>query len=291
MAHYPHLFTPIRVRNAYIKNRIESAPMSPSGDVPFYTREAYEMYNSIAKGGAGIVTLGEAGVHSLTDHAHPTMPHLDDETLLPSLIQTIDTVHKWGTLASIELTHSGCRAKGAFLAKGGYVIGPSPMEANLYGDKVIEMDEPMMDMIADAYAQAAYMAEFAGCDIVNIHGGHGWLISQFLSDLNNHRTDKYGGSIENKARFPLMIVDRIRKKCPNLIIEFRLSAVEETEGGIPIEETIEFAKMLDGKVDIIHVSSATFHDTSSSARMFPTVFYKRGCNVENAEKIKAVVKK
>lgn len=256
--------------------------MSPSGDVPFYTREAYEMYNSIAKGGAGIVTLGEAGVHSLTDHAHPTMPHLDDETLLPSLIQTVDTVHKWGALASIELTHSGCRAKGAFLAEGGYVIGPSPMEANLYGDKVIEMDEDMMDMIADAYAQAAYMAEFAGCDIVNIHGGHGWLISQFLSDLNNHRTDKYGGSIENKARFPLMIVDRIRQKCPNLIIEFRLSGEEETEGGIPIEETIEFAKMLDGKVDIIHVSAATFHDTSSSARMFPTVFYPRGCNVENA---------
>ena len=291
MFHYPHLFEPIRIRNTYIKNRIESAPMSPSGDVPFYTREAYEMYNSIAKGGAGIVTLGEAGVHSLTDHAHPTMPHLDDETLLPSLIQTVDTVHKWGALASIELTHSGCRAKGAFLAEGGYVIGPSPMEANLYGDKVIEMDEDMMDMIADAYAQAAYMAEFAGCDIVNIHGGHGWLISQFLSDLNNHRIDKYGGSIENKARFPLMIVDRIRQKCPNLIIEFRLSGEEETEGGIPIEETIEFAKMLDGKVDIIHVSAATFHDTSSSARMFPTVFYPRGCNVENASKIKAVVDK
>lgn len=103
------------------------------------------------------------------------------------------------------------------------------MEANLYGDKVIEMDEDMMNMIADAYAQAAYMAEFAGCDIVNIHGGHGWLISQFLSDLNNHRTDKYGGCIENKARFPLMIVDRIRQRCPNLIIEFRLSGEEDTE--------------------------------------------------------------
>lgn len=291
MSKYPHLFQPTHVRNVYIKNRIESAPMSPSGDVPFYTREAYEMYNSIAKGGAGIVTLGEAGVHSLTDHAHPTMPHLDDETLLPSLIQTVDTVHRWGALASIELTHSGCRAKGAFLAEGGYVIGPSPMEANLYGDKVIEMDENMMDMIADAYAQAAYMAEFAGCDMVNIHGGHGWLISQFLSDLNNHRTDKYGGSIENKARFPLMIVDRIRQKCPNLLLEFRLSADEETEGGITIDETVEFAKLLDGKVDIIHVSAATFHDTSSSARMFPTVFYPRGCNVENAARIKAVVKK
>lgn len=291
MSSYPHLFAPVRVRNVYIKNRIESAPMSPSGEIPFYTREAYEMYDSIARGGAGIVTLGEAGVHSQTDHAHPAMPHLDDENLLPSLIQTVDTVHKWGALASIELTHSGCRAKGAFLTADGYVIGPSPMDENLYGDRVIEMDEDMMNMIADAYAQAAYMAEFAGCDIVNIHGGHGWLISQFLSDLNNHRTDKYGGCIENKARFPLMIVDRIREKCPNLIIEFRLSGEEGIEGGITIDETVEFAKMLDGKADIIHVSAATFHDTGTAARMFPTVFYQRGCNVENAAKIKAVVKK
>lgn len=290
MSNYPHLFAPIRVRNVSIKNRIESAPMSPSGEVPFYTREAYEMYDSIARGGAGIVTLGEAGVHSLTDHAHPSMPHLDDEALLPSLIQTVDTVHKWGALASIELTHSGCRAKGAFLAEGGYVIGPSPMEANLYGDKVFEMDEAMMNMIADAYAKAAYMAEFAGCDIVNIHGGHGWLISQFLSDLNNHRTDKYGGCIENKARFPLMIVERIRRKCPNIIIEFRLSGEEDTEGGILIEETVEFARLLDGKADIIHVSAATFHDTGTAARMFPSVFYPRGCNMEQAAKIKAVVK-
>lgn len=290
MSNYPHLFAPIRVRGAYIKNRIESAPMSASGDTPFYTREAYEMYNQIARGGAGIVTLGEAGVHSLTDHAHPTMPHLDDTTTLPRLIQTVDTVHKWGALASIELTHSGCRAWSATLAPGGYVIGPSAMEANLYGDKVIEMDEAMMDMIADAYADAAYMAQFAGIDIVNIHGGHGWLISQFLSDLNNHRTDKYGGCIENKARFPLMIVDRIRQKCPNLILEFRLSSVEETEGGMGLDEVVEFCKMLDGKVDIIHVSSATFHDTASAARMFPTVFYPRGCNVDNAAKIKSVVK-
>lgn len=290
MSNYPHLFAPIRVRGAYIKNRIESAPMSASGDTPFYTREAYEMYNQIARGGAGIVTLGEAGVHSLTDHAHPTMPHLDDTTTLPRLIQTVDTVHKWGALASIELTHSGCRAWSATLAPGGYVIGPSAMEANLYGDKVIEMDEAMMDMIADTYADAAYMAQFAGIDIVNIHGGHGWLISQFLSDLNNHRTDKYGGSIENKARFPLMIVDRIRQKCPNLILEFRLSGVEETEGGMKIDEVVEFCKMLDGKVDIIHVSSATFHDTGSAARMFPTVFYPRGCNLDNAARVKAVVK-
>lgn len=292
MSIYPHLFAPLRIRNFYIKNRIESAPLSHSGDVPFYTREAQEMFSTFAKGGVGIVTLGEAGVHSQTGHAHPTMPHLDDTTVLPGLIQTVDVVHKWGALASVELTHSGNRAKGSLLTEGGFVMGPCAMEANLYGDSVVEMDENMMNMVADAYAEAAYLAKFAGCDMINIHGGHGWIISQFLSDLDNHRTDKYGGCIENKARFPLMIVDRIREKCGHdLLIEFRLSAEEGIPGGITIDETVEFAKMLDGKVDIIHVSAATFHETATASRMFPTVFYPRGCNVENAAKIKAVVKK
>lgn len=291
MKNYQHLFSPIRVNGVYIKNRIESAPLSASGDTPFYTREGYEMYNQIARGGAGIVTLGEAGVHSLTDHAHPTMPHLDDTRTVTRLIQTVDIVHKWGALASVELTHSGCRAWSATLPPDGFVIGPSAMEANLYGDPVIEMDEAMMNTIADAYAEAAYMAQFAGIDIVNIHGGHGWLISQFLSNLNNHRTDEYGGCIQNKARFPLMIVDRIRQKCPGLIIEFRLSGVEETPGGMEIDEVVEFCRLLDGKADIIHVSAATFHDTASAARMFPTVFYPRGCNLDNAARVKAAVKK
>lgn len=288
--YFPHLFSPLRIRNVYIKNRIESAPIDHSGVSPVYTREAFEHYGRIARGGAAIVTLGEAGVHSLTDHAHPTMPHLDDTNTLSSLIQAIDSVHRGGALAAVELTHAGCRAKGEFLAPGGYVIGPSAMEANLYGDPVIEMDEDMMNMIADAYADAAFMAQFAGCDVINIHGGHGWLLNQFLSDLNNHRTDRYGGCIENKARFPLMVVDRVRQKCPNLILEYRLSSEEDTPGGMKIDEVVEFCKMLDGKVDIIHVSAATFHDTNTAARMFPTVFYPRGCNVENAAKIKAVLK-
>lgn len=288
---YPHLFAPMRIRNTYFKNRIESAPMSHNGDIPFYTREAMEMFNTIAKGGAGVVTLGEAGVHAATGHAHPTMPHLDDTFVLPGLIQTVEQVHKWGALASIELTHSGNRAKGALLGPDGFVMGPSAMEANLYGDKVLEMDRAMMDLVCDAYAEAAALAKFAGIDIINIHGGHGWIISQFLSDLDNHRTDEFGGSLENKARFPLMVIDRIRQRCgPDTLIEFRLSADEDVPGGITPEETVELAKLLDGKVDIIHVSAATFHVTATASRMFPSVFHQRGCNVENAAKIKAVVK-
>ena len=291
MNNYPHLFSPLRVRGKLLRNRIFSAPMGAGTITPFYTREHLELYKKLARGGAGVVTLGEAGIHSQTDHCHPTMPHLDDPLIVSSLIQSIDTVHRWGAMASIELTHSGNRSKPEFLTPDGYILGPSSMEANLYGAPVREMDEAMMDMIADAYANAAFTAQYAGCDIVNVHGGHGWLLGQFMSALDNHRTDEYGGSIENRARFPLMVVDRIRQKCgPNLIIEYRLSGEEDVPGGITVDETVEFAKLLDGHVDIIHVSAATFHVTATASRMFPSVFYPRGCNVPAAERIKAVVK-
>lgn len=125
MTCYPHLFAPIRIRDIYIKNRIESAPMSPQRRRPVLHSGGLRDVHQIARGGAGIVTLGEAGVHSQTGHAHPTMPHLDDTTVLPRLIQTVDAVHKWGALASIELTHAGCRAAAKYLPADGYVLGPS----------------------------------------------------------------------------------------------------------------------------------------------------------------------
>ncbi|MCF2662545.1 FAD-dependent oxidoreductase [Pseudoflavonifractor phocaeensis] len=290
MTPYPNLFSPVTIRGKRIRNRIESSPMGHSGSIPLYTREAQELYRGFAKGGAGIVTLGEAGVDSYTDDCHPSMPHLDNPDILPSLTQTVDAVHMWGALASVELNHSGNRSNPKFVAPGYHIMGPSAM-TNLYGAPVVEMDEAMMDRIADKFAYAAYLAQFAGMDIVNIHGGHGWLLGQFLSDLDNHRTDEYGGCLENKARFPLMVIDRIRQKCgKDLIIEFRLSGDETLEGGITPEETVELAKLLDGKVDIIHVSAATFHTTDTVCRMLPTVFTPRGCNTDIAARIKAVVK-
>lgn len=288
---YPHLFSPLKVGPLVLKNRIESAPMGASGTVPFYTREAIELYGTIAKGGAAIVTLGEAGVHSKTDACHPTMPRLDNTETVASLIQTVDAVQRYGAFASIELNHSGNRSKPECLSEGGYIIGPSE-GTGLYGAPIIAMDEGMMDEIAKAHAEAAYMAKFAGVDLCMLHCGHGWLLGQFLSKLDNHRTDQYGGSLENRAKFPLMVIERIRQRCgANFPIEVRISADELSEGGITLEESVEFAKMLDGKADIIHVSMGTFHFTKTACRMFPSTFLKRGCNLEYVEKIKGAVKK
>jgi 2,4-dienoyl-CoA reductase-like NADH-dependent reductase (Old Yellow Enzyme family)/thioredoxin reductase len=290
MVSYQHLFSPITIAGRRIRNRIESAPMGAGGGFPWYTRDSLELYANMAKGGAGIVTLGEAGVDAATDTCHPSQPHLDSPDILPSLIQVVDAIHLWGAFASIELNHSGNRSNPKFVAAGADIMGPSAM-TNLYGASVVEMNEDMMDHTADKFAYAAYMAQFAGMDIVNIHCGHGWLLGQFLSDLDNHRTDKYGGSLENKARFPLMVIDRIRQKCGSkLIIEIRISGDETVPGGITPEETVELAKLMDGKADIIHVSAATFHLTDSACRMFPTVFVPHACNAGIAARVKAAVK-
>ena len=289
-SNYPHLFSPIIINGRRIRNRIASAPMSHRGEIPRYTRQAQEFFSSIAKGGAGIVGMGEAGVDSRVDICHPYDSHLDHPVILPSLAGAIDAIHLWGALASIELVHSGNRAHPHYIPSTSKIIGPCEM-TNLYGASVIAMDEAMMDETADKYAYAAYMAQYAGIDIINIHLGHGWLLSQFLSNLDNHRTDKYGGSLENRARFPLMVIDRIRKKCGDkMIIEVRISGEEDVEGGLTKEDSVELAKMLDDKVEIIHISAGTFHLTDTAARMFPTAFTPRGCNTHVSEAVKKVCK-
>ena len=106
--------------------------------------------------------------------------------------------------------------------------------------------------IVDAFGKAAAFVRKVGFEMVMIHGGHGSLISQFLSPLENHRNDKFGGSPENRARLALMIIDSIRNKVgPEFPIEFRMNGDEFVPGGFTQKDGIKFAKMIDGKVDLI----------------------------------------
>jgi len=153
------------------------------------------------------------------------------------------------------------------------------------------MGDEEIQHVVNAFGDAAEMAKLGGVQMCMIHGGHGWLLSQWFSKLHNHRTDEYGGSIKNWARIALMIIDDIRKKCGTKFpIEMRLSGDEFTEGGMSLEETVELAKVLDGKVDMIHLSAATFNDRTAGLRMFPSMFLPRGCNVFLAEAVKKAVK-
>ncbi|MCD8077528.1 MAG: FAD-dependent oxidoreductase, partial [Lachnospiraceae bacterium] len=153
------------------------------------------------------------------------------------------------------------------------------------------LSQETLDYIVDCFGNAAEMAQLGGVDLVMIHAGHGWLLHQFLSPLNNRRTDRYGGCLENRARITLEVIENIRKKCgPDFQIEVGMSGTELVEGGLTLEDQIEFARLLDGKVDLIHVSSGTFHVPSTNQHMFPNCFLPEGCNVYLAAAIKKAMK-
>jgi 2,4-dienoyl-CoA reductase-like NADH-dependent reductase (Old Yellow Enzyme family)/thioredoxin reductase len=290
MKKYPNLFKPITIGSLTLRNRIEVAPMGYYGTPEGYlTPASSAFYEMRAKGGAAVVTLGESLVDSKTGKAHDRIIPLDDPGVLPSLIDTTDAIKQHGARASIELIHAGQRSNPNY-TEDRKVYGPSAGDC-IYGGPILEMEESLIEKIVEAFGDAAEMAKLSGVDMCMVHGGHGWLLAQFLSPINNHRKDRFGGSLENRARISLMAVDNIRSKCgPDFPIEFRMSGSEFLDGGLTLEEAVEFAKLLDGKVDLIHVSATSFHDSDAGLRMFPSMFLPRGCNVFLAEAIKKAVK-
>ncbi len=290
MNNFKNLFKPIKIGQLTVKNRIEAAPVSVSD----LTSDAYLtyahalLYGIKAKGGAGIVTIGEAYVHAETGKAHGLCVPLYDEDVLPSLIDTTDEIKKYDAIASIELSHCGIRSHPKYCVDG-KVYGPSS-GINVYGAEIIEMDHEMIRDAVRSFGDAAEMAKLGGCDMVMIHAGHGWLPSNFLSPLHNKRTDEFGGSIENRIRFSSMIIDDIKAKCgKGFPVEFRISGDEFIEGGYTIEDAKEMCKLLDDKVDLFHISATTFHNPDACVRMFPNMYLDQGCNGYLAEEIKKVV--
>lgn len=288
--HYPHLSSPIRIGNVTFKNRIAAAPMGSEPNTSgFLSEQNLAAYELRAKGGAAVVTRGETLIGHRTDSAHGNLCNLGDVRFMPSHLQLTDVIHQHNALANIEILHCGARAHPRYT--GGVIWGPSYQARGVYGVEVLEMTEDMMEEVADAFAHAAFVAKFGGFDMVMIHGAHGWLLSQFLSPAYNHRKDKYGGSMENRARFPLMVIDRVRKQVgPDFPIEYRMSGDELMEGGYGLDEALEFARMIDGKVDLIHVSACSFLDVNSGCRMFPSAFLPYAPNAYLAAAIKKVVK-
>ena len=287
---YPHLFSPIKVGPLTLKNRIEAAPVNIS-NLPmsgYPTAENIAIFEGKAKGGAAIVHMGECRIDLKTGISHKLCIALDDPEVLPYLHAATDAIKKHNAFAAVELIHPGTRAYPEYY--DGPIWGPSAGPGHL-GKDYSELDQKTIDYIVERFGDAAEMAKLGGVDLVMIHAGHGWLLHQFLSPLNNRRTDRYGGSLENRARITMEVIANIRKKCgKDFPIEVRMSGTEIVEGGLTLQDQIEFAKLLDGKVDLIHVTSGTFHVPSTNQHMIPNGFLPQGCNVYLAEAIKKEMK-
>ena len=205
-----------------------------------------------------------------------------------SLCDLAETVHRWGAKISMEMSHAGalCIPENNF--------GNQPMGPIAYvkpsGVPVRAMTIEDMEEVSDDFANAALILKNAGFDMVQFHAGHGWLIHQFLSPRTNKRTDEFGGSFENRCRFPIMCLKKMREKVgKNFPIYMLMTGDEIIEGGYHIEEGMEIAKMLAPYVDMIQVSTGGIFHPDATARMSPGVFMEKGCNVDFAAAIKSVV--
>lgn len=291
MKSYKHLIAPMQLAGITLKNRMLSAPTSLAelGEGEKYSPANIAYYKLKAAGGCSLVTVGDVIVDLDTGRSHPQQVGINDPASTPYLTELADAIHSGGALASIELDHGGALCPPGFIG-GKNAKGPSGF-IDAWGDTVEEMSEEDICRIADAFGEAAGNAKKCGFDMVMIHAGHGWLLHQFISPSFNKRTDKWGGTIENRMRLPLLVVEKVRQAVGRAFpIDIRISADERVEGGYGIETGIEIAKALDGKVDLIHVSAGTQNDEYSAVLMHPGIFQKPGENSGLAAEIKKHVK-
>ncbi len=293
---YPHLFSPIRIGNIRLKNRIIAAPTSPSMiDLNgHFTPEMIAYLEEKAKGGAAVVTYGEAIPHSATGKSHNKQLQLDSFGVRQGLTEANRRIHNAGGLANIQLSHGGMY--GGLASVGGDVgccevaYGPSAMQ--MPAGAVEEMPKSVIYEIIDSYRTAAKLCKDVGYDMVQIHAAHGWLFNQFLSPLFNKRTDEFGGSLENRARFLMLTLDAVREGVgPRFPIELRMNGDDFQEGGMDLPDYIEVAKMVEDKIDMFNISCGNHEDPAMFCRTHPSSFFPRGVNVYLSAEIKKHVKK
>ena len=291
---YPLLLSPIRIRDTVFRNRIMATPTSLSW-ADEYMGSPVDMtlfyYEDKARGGAACVTLSETTI-SRTDGGsrgtgHYILPDIQRGDPGQQLSKIAEAIRRHGAVPSIQLHHAGDVTMPEFIG------GQDPCGPNDWtrpdGVHVRALDEDGMLEIAGNFADAALAAKNLGFGMAMIHGAHGWLLGQFQSGATNWRKDRYGGSLENRARFPLMVVKAVREKVgDDFIVEYRMSGDEHLAGGIVKEEAAEFAAIIEDYIDIVHVSAGSYY--TARQYTFPGSYQPRDTNTLLAQAVKEKVK-
>lgn len=330
---YDMLFSPMKIGNVQIKNRVVMAPMlmgfgTFNGDA---TEQMIDYYEERAKGGTGLIITEITRVNDLTGASSFGQLSASKDRNIPSIKKLTDRIHRHGAKLFVELHHPGRQNVNLMINTVPVSVAMDKiMPGNTYskllygkivplGKKMVEKDlffrtvapsktekskfaessnkaltEKQIKKIISQFGDAALRVKKAGCDGVEIHASHGYLIQQFLSPATNHRTDKYGGSLENRMRFLNEIIDDIRAKCGfdfPLIVRLTVDEMYDRIGqkgkGYGLEEGLKMAKILDEKgIDAIDVSSGAY-DTFNYW-LEPTTF-ECGWRKNLAEEVKKIV--
>ncbi len=221
-----------------------------SGEMSFLHINYYEQR---AKGGTGLIMVENASIDSPEGSNGTTQLRIDHDNYIPRLFKLTETIHKHGTCIGIQLNHAGASAQSA--RTNMQPVSASDIPSKEGGEIPRPLTKEEILRIVKKYGEAAKRAQIAGFDTVEIHAGHSYLLSQFLSPLTNKRTDEFGGSAENRARFARLVLEEVRRQVgPFFPIFLRVSADEFLEGGNTLDDCLEYLQYMQEEADVLDVS-------------------------------------
>jgi 2,4-dienoyl-CoA reductase-like NADH-dependent reductase (Old Yellow Enzyme family) len=272
------LFTPARIGPVEIKNRIVMPPMTTrmADEEGFVTDETIAYYLARVRGGVGLITVEMAAPEKAGRHRRREVGIYDDR-FIAGLTRLVDAIHRGGAKASIQLGHGGGHTRVDIC--GETPIAPSAIPHPVYEttfQTIIpqEMTKARIGQTIAAHVAAAQRAQQAGFDCVEIHAAHGYLISQFHAPFENRRTDEYGGSLENRARFGLEVLRAVKAAVPDLGVVYRLSVEDFFPGGLPFSEGRQIAIWAAAAgADALHVTAGHYRSLPSAQIVLPPMSF------------------
>ena len=275
MTEYPHLFSEWQIRHTTMKNRVVFPPTCPTWvSDPWnglFTGQATAYYEERARGGVGLIIIGATHVHPSSLMAPLLMPQLWDDRNIEPLREIADAVHRHGCKLAIQLWHSGVRGFPVYKQAAGfdpdatwYTLSPSQVPLGEFpgASTPKQLDDDEIEEILEAYGSSAARAAAAGVDGVEFHMSHGYLPWQFLSPFYNKRTDRWGGSYENRLRFPVEALGRIRKAIgDDVFLGYRINSTSFWPGDLELEDVEKIVPDLErlADVDYVDVSAGVHH--------------------------------
>ncbi len=298
---YEHLFSPIKVGGMVLPNRVVHAPTdissgSSTGEV---TERVCTYYEEVAKGGTGFVIVGASSPDQQTGRCSIVALSVDQDYFIPGLARLAEAIHREGAKCAVQIQHPGrqaCHPRKCQIScsdiitnipgSTGHEIIYAEGEAKGKIARAMEVEE-IYDLI-EKFAEGAWRVQQAGFDAVELHAAHGYMIAQFMNPVTNKRTDRFGGSYENRMRFILEIIRNIQKKCGrDFPILVRYSAEEWMPGHRKLEESLQIAKTLEETgVAALDISAGTFEASES---VMDPMYYQEGWNTYSATAVKGAV--
>jgi 2,4-dienoyl-CoA reductase-like NADH-dependent reductase (Old Yellow Enzyme family)/thioredoxin reductase len=277
-----NLFSPIKIGNMTSKNRLLMSAMSINFGVDeqcCVTDQLVEYFIQRAKGGVGMMLVGGGSIHPGGQEL-PDLPQMYNDECIPALKDMVQRVKRYDTLFGVQLLHGG---RQSYLPEK---VAPSPIPAPavVKGEvRALEIHE--IKELVSCFGDSARRCRTAGFDFIELHGAHGYLINQFMAPNSNIRTDKYGGSFENRTRFLFEIIEDIQAKTgKDFPIGIRINGNDYIENGWELEEAVRLAPLLEKAGAVyVHVSGGVYGSTELT---IPSMYTPHGCFVHLAEEVK-----